>query len=194
MTYIGVYENCDLSVGIFIVAGKTGLPLHNHPGMHGLLKVVHGTLKISSFDKIPNFNVNDQNRIPIALQTRIDLIEKGYIVPVTQSSTSNSSITPNTAPLILGPTTDNFHRIYNSSEQPAAFIDILSPPYNHRGLELASEGDSVVRECEYFKEITFTSTHEDNAAENDIKWLQMIQTPTDFNCDTEPYQGPEIQP
>ena len=144
VTYIGVYENCDISVGIFIVAANTGLPLHNHPGMHGILKVVHGTLKISSFDKLPNFDVSDQSKIPNSLQSRFDLIEKGFIIPATESSTLNSSITTHTAPLILGPTTDNFHRIYNSSDQPAAFVDILSPPYNHRGLELAEEGDCQV--------------------------------------------------
>ena len=193
MTYIGVYENCDVSVGIFIVAAKTGLPLHNHPGMHGILKVVHGTLKVSSFDRIPHFDVNDQTHIPKSLQSRLDLIEKGFIVPVTESNTSNASITPQMPPLILGPTTDNFHRIYNASDQPAAFVDILSPPYNHRGLELAKEGDSQVRECEYFKEIIFTTASENHLASNNLKWLQMIQTPADFNCDTEPYQGPQIQ-
>ena len=193
MTYIGVYENCDISVGIFIVAAKTGLPLHNHPGMHGILKVVHGTLKVSSFDRIPHFDVNDHTHIPKSLQSRLDLIEKGFIVPVTESNTSNSTITPQMPPLILGPTTDNFHRIYNASDQPAAFVDILSPPYNHRGLELAKEGDSQVRECEYFKEINFTATSENHLASNNLKWLQMIQTPADFNCDTEPYQGPHIQ-
>merc|ERR1712156_1088048 len=155
VTYIGVYENCDISVGIFIVAANTGLPLHNHPGMHGILKVVHGTLKISSFDKLPHFDINDQSNIPNSLQSRFDQIEKGFIIPATESSTLNSSITPHTPPLILGPTTDNFHRIYNSSDQPAAFVDILSPPYNHRGMELAEEGDCQVRECEYFKEINF---------------------------------------
>jgi len=193
VTYIDVYENCDISVGIFIVAANTGLPLHNHPGMHGILKVVHGTLKISSFDKLPNFDLSDQSKIPNSLQSRFDLIEKGFIIPATESSTLNSSITTLTAPLILGPTTDNFHRIYNSSDQPAAFVDILSPPYNHRGLELAEEGDCQVRECEYFKEINLTATGEQHSVSNSIKWLQMIQTPPDFNCDTEPYQGPQFQ-
>jgi len=192
VTYIPVYENCDISVGIFIVRGKSGLPLHNHPGMHGILKVIHGTLSMSCYDKIPQLSLSQQRVIPSALRNRLDLIDRGFFVPVS-TVFSGSSVTSTSSPTVLCPDNGNFHTICNESEDTAAFIDILSPPYNHKGFELSMEGDSVVRECEYFKEITFQS---DPAEEIDqtIKWLKMIPTPSDFTCDSERYLGPTIEP
>jgi len=160
--------------------------------MHGILKVVHGALSISCYDKIPHLNLNQQRLIPSTLQNRLDLIERGFFVPVSSNFT-DSIVTATSSPKILSPVKENFHKICNESDEPAAFVDILSPPYNHKGFELSMEGDSVVRECEYFKEVTFNSN---NTEEDDptIKWLKMINTPSDFTCDSEPYLGPTIEP
>merc|ERR1719436_1347682 len=103
ITYIGVYENCDISVGIFVVNGKSGLPLHNHPGMHGMIKVVHGSLMLSCYDKLPLFSISPQNElIPKALMNRLDLIERGCVVPV-KPRVSNTIITPSSTPNFLNP-------------------------------------------------------------------------------------------
>ena len=167
------------------------MPLHNHPGMHGILKVVHGSLKVSSYDKISKLDTTQQKNIPGALRNRLELIERGYVVPV-KHILPNASMSASSPPLLLRPNADNYHQIYNSSDEPAAFVDILSPPYNHKGSELAMEGDTEVRECEYFKQITFPS-NVDEVLDKSIVWLQVIPTPTDFNCDSEPYQGPRMQ-
>ena len=39
VTYIKIHEDQDVSIGIFVVKGGQKIPLHNHPKMHGLLKV-----------------------------------------------------------------------------------------------------------------------------------------------------------
>ena len=52
MTYIGIYEDRDISVGIFIIGRGCRIPLHNHPGMHGVLKVVHGQIDVASYTKL----------------------------------------------------------------------------------------------------------------------------------------------
>ena len=160
--------------------------------MHGILKVVHGTLSMSCYDKIPQLSLSQQKLIPSTLQNRTDLIERGVFVPVS-SIFSDSIVTSTSSPKILSPDNGNFHKICNKSDNPAAFVDILAPPYNHKGFELSMDGDSVVRECEYFKEVTF---HSNNTAEDDphIKWLKMINTPSDFTCDSESYLGPTIEP
>ena len=159
--------------------------------MHGILKVVHGTLSMSCYDKISQLSVSQQRLIPSSLRNRLDLIERGYFVPV-RSIFSDSTLTSTSSPTVLSPDNGNFHQICNESDDPAAFVDILSPPYNHKGLELSMDGDSVVRECEYFEEVNF---HSKDAEEDDltIKWLKMIQTPSDFTCDSEPYLGPTIE-
>ena len=52
VTYIGIYEDRDISVGIFIIRRGCRIPLHNHPGMYGILKVVHGCVDVSSYTKV----------------------------------------------------------------------------------------------------------------------------------------------
>ena len=47
--YVPLWESSYFSMGIFIVRKDQRLPLHNHPGMHGILKVIHGTANIQSF-------------------------------------------------------------------------------------------------------------------------------------------------
>ena len=39
VTYIKILEDSDVSIGIFLVKSGCRIPLHNHPNMHGLLKV-----------------------------------------------------------------------------------------------------------------------------------------------------------
>ena len=147
---------------------------------------------MSCYDKICHLTPSQQRLIPTALKSRLDLIERGFIVPV-KSIISGSNITPASNPVVLSPDSGNIHEIYNESDEPAAFVDILSPPYNHKGIEHSMHGDSVVRECEYFKKVTFPSGDAEEVDQT-VKWLKMIHTPSDFSCDSETYQGPIIEP
>jgi len=51
VTYIPVSENKDVSMGIFVIREGQGIPLHDHPHMHGIIKCLKGNLKITSFTK-----------------------------------------------------------------------------------------------------------------------------------------------
>ena len=47
VTYINVFAHRDVvSIGMFIVKSGSRIPLHNHSNMHGLLKIVYGTVDI----------------------------------------------------------------------------------------------------------------------------------------------------
>ena len=157
--------------------------------MHGILKVVHGSFTVSCYNKVPHFDANQHQHIPEALRNRTGLLERGFVVPVVPMM-SKSIMNTSSSPLILSPDKDNYHELYNTSDQPAAFVDILSPPYNHKGSELATAGDLEARECEYFKVVNFPDIPANHEVDKSIAWLQMIQPPTDYNCDTEPYLGP----
>ena len=39
MCVIDVFENNDITIAIFILKHGVRMPMHDHPGMHGLLKV-----------------------------------------------------------------------------------------------------------------------------------------------------------
>ena len=49
MTYVRLCENESISIGIFILKNGFTLPMHDHPNMHGVLKVLHGQLQMLSF-------------------------------------------------------------------------------------------------------------------------------------------------
>jgi len=49
--FVDVIDNDDFTVGIFLIPKGQRLPLHDHPGMTVLSKVLFGTLKVNSFDK-----------------------------------------------------------------------------------------------------------------------------------------------
>ena len=61
VTYIKIHEDRDVSIGIFVVKAGSRIPLHNHPKMHGLLKVsqILKILQILQIDvQVDNFLKN----------------------------------------------------------------------------------------------------------------------------------------
>ncbi|OAF66690.1 2-aminoethanethiol dioxygenase [Intoshia linei] len=49
VTYCDVYTTSFSSITIFIVHGKSKIPLHNHPNMYGYLKVLDGGISLKSY-------------------------------------------------------------------------------------------------------------------------------------------------
>ncbi|XP_018432169.1 PREDICTED: LOW QUALITY PROTEIN: 2-aminoethanethiol dioxygenase [Nanorana parkeri] len=52
VTYMHICETEAFSMGVFLLKGGTSIPLHDHPGMHGMLKVLYGKVRIMGFDKM----------------------------------------------------------------------------------------------------------------------------------------------
>ena len=64
-------------------------------------------------------------------------------------------------------------------EGPAVILDILGPPYKEE------------RECHYYEVI---ATVFDSRLKRDITWLlELEEPPSDYQCDSLPYIGPEFQ-
>lgn len=49
VTYIEVFEDEHVSIGVFVLRDGAKIPLHDHPYMYGVLKVIHGKVKIQSY-------------------------------------------------------------------------------------------------------------------------------------------------
>lgn len=181
VTYIPVSENKDVSMGIFVVKEGQAIPLHDHPHMHGVLKCLAGTLKITSFSKK---EVQPRN-LPERIRRSPRMLEKlryGELFVV--EGGSQTTLTSDSDCCVLLPKCNNIHRV-ESVGGPAAFLDILAPPYN---IDPPPDAlDQQERDCHYYREVA-----EAPGPPGSSKWLAMSDPPPSFFCDTEPYRGPDF--
>lgn len=140
VAYAQIYENDSFTVGMFVLR-RTGtrMPLHDHPDMHGIIKVIHGVITVDSYTAI-------------GLGSRV--------IPVKRLP--QLVLDAESEPCCLSPDAGNFHEI-KAIHGPATFVDILSPPYDHDSspgrlcrfyrCEKLSSGesesaDSILTECD----------------------------------------------
>jgi cysteamine dioxygenase len=132
VTYVDIYEDYNVTIGIFILKPDMKLPLHNHPQMHGLIKVLGGKLKVTSY------SLNTEKT------QQIDSKTPGLTKFVTAERCAETVVEAHSDCCMLEPEVRNLHEI-ESVGGPAAFIDILAPPY-----ETTIPGHGV-RKCSYFR-------------------------------------------
>ena len=90
--------------------------------------------------------------LPEPLRSRPDLLDREIVVPA--ESPTRVRVGPDSEPLILYPNKDNFHEIRLIGEGPAAFLDILSPPYNietEEGGGTLEIPDDERRDCGFYQ-------------------------------------------
>lgn len=126
VTYMHICETEEFSMGVFLLRAGACIPLHDHPGMHGLLKVLYGKLRISCFDR-PEPAAGPPG------------------APGRSVLRSSAVYTEHSPPGLLGPDRDNLHRI-DAVDGPTAFLDILAPPYD------PDDG----RDCHYYRVVSGT--------------------------------------
>ncbi|XP_037759862.1 2-aminoethanethiol dioxygenase isoform X1 [Chelonia mydas] len=164
VSYMHICETESFSMGVFLLRSGACIPLHDHPGMNGMLKVLYGSLRIACLDPLPP-------AAPPGARRRALL-------------RSRQLYTPASPPCLLSPHTDNLHQI-DAVDGPAAFLDILAPPYDpengrdchyYRLLEApagpAADPHALPREV----------------------WLLETPQAADFWCGGEPYPGPKVSP
>lgn len=179
VTYIPITESKDYSIGIFIIRSGQKIPLHDHPRMHGILKCLHGQLKISSFTRKTDPSVKPPDKW-MKSPRMTEKLNEGEIFLTSMSPVI--SMTPESKAAILEPGNFNIHQI-ESIGGTAAFLDILAPPYNaDPGPE--EDEDQELRDCHYFVDL--------GSAGESYRWLKLSEPPLSFYCDTELYQGPDI--
>lgn len=165
VTYMEIFENRTVSIGVFILKEGACIPLHDHPGMYGVLKVLYGSLKLQSYSPT---HTND-GVIP-KLQSNI-----------TAKRVPPTVLTENAGAAVLTPNELNFHQI-TAEGGPASFLDILAPPYNPDGV------DGEERDCYYYKDVGPVASNNP-----DQRLLSRIPCPPSFWCNSLRYTGPSIQ-
>ncbi|XP_056634140.1 2-aminoethanethiol dioxygenase [Diorhabda sublineata] len=183
VTYIDVYEDNLLTMGIFVVQKDKKLPLHNHPEMYGLIKVLAGKIRVISYSINTPKTIEVDTRSTKDANTQTGSSTRILLMPdrnarkqlITAELVSNDIVGVESKPCILDPNKRNIHEIH-SVDGPAAFIDILAPPYN---TEIPGVG---IRYCSYYSILS-------NVLPNVFR-LQEIRNPSWYWTDTLPYLGP----
>ncbi|KAM5237449.1 2-aminoethanethiol dioxygenase [Ctenodactylus gundi] len=183
VTYMHIYETDGFSLGVFLLKSGTSIPLHDHPGMHGMLKVLYGTVRISCMDKLEAIGgqrppPEQQFEPPLQARER-EAMQPGIL-------RSRAVYTEASGPCVLTPHRDNLHQI-DAVDGPAAFLDILAPPYD------PDDG----RDCHYYRVLEPIRPKEATGTPCDLPrevWLLETPQADDFWCEGEPYPGPKVFP
>lgn len=194
VTYIEIFENTVITIGIFVLKSGARLPLHDHPLMYGVLKVIHGNVHILSYSPVSSRVVlresdggsSDGPELELENSYGDDMLSPCDIELTSSSLYRQVSLLAVKEPemlvcdkdeaCILCPRQGNIHEI-RSVDGPAAFIDILAPPYD---TNIPGVGP---RPCRYFKDVT-------HSEDSSVKKLVRIPSPADYWSDSAPYQGP----
>ncbi|XP_070708608.1 2-aminoethanethiol (cysteamine) dioxygenase a [Pempheris klunzingeri] len=188
VTYMHICETEVFSMGVFLLRTGAVIPLHDHPGMNGMLKVLYGKVSVRCYDKLED---------SLTVTTALPSFEPP-LAPYQTASLQRAVLrsvaeySENSGPCLLTPVRDNLHQI-DAVEGPAAFLDILAPPYN------PDDG----RDCHYYKVLQTVAEGKNDGESNDEQqgeekekeektWLLEIPQPEDFGCGGEPYPGPAV--
>jgi len=196
VTYIDIWRDEYFSMSMFVLKPGTRLPLHDHPGMYGLIRVLHGQMLVRSYNVIDEIQ-SDQplrnlvSRKSLRTRERSSKLGRLFKAKLLSGSASGDCVDVNSHPLLLTPTVGNIHDIHAVSE-PVAFLDIIAPPYDEH------EQDFGEHPCNYYQDTTATYVSSFPAdvglSLGDLRHLVCIPPPDDYWTDYSPYNGSTFDP
>ncbi len=153
-----------------------------------LVQVLYGKVSVRCYDKLED-NLSVSTILPHFEPPLAPFQTASLRRSVLRSVAEYSE---NSGPCLLTPLRDNLHQI-DAMEGPAAFLDILAPPYN------PDDG----RDCHYYKVLQTVAEGETDGKSNkeqqgeekekeEEAWLLEVPQPEDFWCGGEPYPGPAV--
>lgn len=176
VTYMHICETNAFSMGVFLLKSGASIPLHDHPGMHGMLKVMYGKVRISCFDRLDKPTATSSNT-PFSPPFQKGALRRSVL-------RSTGEYTEESEPCMLSPDRYNLHQI-DAVDGPTAFLDILAPPYD----------PDDERDCHYYQvldPVVDTEAKKTESQNQQEVWLMEISQPEHFWCGGEPYPGPEV--
>nr|ABV22263.1 conserved hypothetical protein [Karlodinium veneficum] len=130
--YRCITKQRDFEVVVLIVPAGEAIPLHDHPGMTVVSKVLHGKLDVKSYN-----GTDTSQAVPLSM---IDRIRGRGTTQLHCCTPSRQLVTSSCKVIRLGLVDGNIHS-FQALENTAIF-DVLTPPYD----------DSKGRFCSYYEE------------------------------------------
>ncbi|CAH9056742.1 unnamed protein product [Cuscuta epithymum] len=173
ITYIDIHAGESFTMCIFCFPTSAVIPLHDHPRMTVLSKVLYGSLHVKAYDWVEPaciYKTDQTGQHPVRLaKLAVDRV-----------------VTAPCKPSILYPESGgNLHCF--TAVTPCAVLDILAPPYN----------EASGRCCTYYRDYPYSSFEEEDAVvngkEDEYAWLTPIDTPDYLYMRSGSYNGPAIR-
>lgn len=154
---MNVISTNDFHLSVFIMPQGKGLPLHDHPGMTVISKLVAGSLNIRSFSPAESTTSNT-----VAFSSKPSAKVKAQM-------TQKSVRTFNDGAWLLTPYRDNVHEFFNDNDAstPAVVLDVLLPPYME-----------PERPCNYYRAVKDKISQSSDSSIGDW-WLESAPDPAD---------------
>lgn len=162
ITYIHIYEDPTVSIGIFCLPKGAQLPLHNHPGMTVLSRVLYGKMRVRSYD----WEASDQDHPELPFSSAGASAWARQVL--------NQVAEPHHQPAALFPASGgNIHEFTAVEGSQCAVLDVLAPPYDIAG----------GRDCTYYREARLDAKQPGRAL------LEVCNPPSSFVVRNRPYTG-----
>ncbi|KAJ8599975.1 hypothetical protein CTAYLR_010578 [Chrysophaeum taylorii] len=102
VAYVPVVETDEFHICLFLLAPHASIPLHDHPGMTVLSRVLRGSMRVTSYDRVSYGHVTRHEPVTIAAPART---------------------------VALFPHLRNIHE-FVALERGVAILDVIVPPYD----------------------------------------------------------------
>ena len=165
ITYHHIAEDAEVSLGVFVLPAGASIPLHNHPGMTVLSRVLAGRLALRSFDWV-------EGDAPPWPSTWRDA-----------TLVADAVLTAGAPAASLRPASGGNIHSFTAVGGPAAVLDLLAPPYRP---------DAEGRDCTYYEEAPPAPGTRAPTRPGTRARLRAVEAPPWFTVERAPYHGVEV--
>lgn len=112
ITYVHIHQCDDFSIGVFCFPAGATLPLHDHPEMVVLSKLLYGSVRVRSYDWVTTPPCSAPRKCGLAMVVAADEVRHA----------------PCKASVLFPRSGGNMHAF--TAVTPCAILDVLTPPYS----------------------------------------------------------------